>query len=227
MTSERGTKHSILHFLLEEGTATVQQLVEFTGVNIRTLRNAISHSMDHALIQRADEPRTNPALYGLTRLGTEEAIRLSALVVKELQSVVDSQPKPQGRVGDVATDVATTTAQAVELGANAHGWTFAAEQASPPPPNDPSDLRNWLTKRHIDATPPSTIRPALSEHLVQVKADSLVLEAVDTVCAMNSRGELAIDLGDGHQVKFQADQALIVKRFLANTSVLEELHSMN
>ncbi len=50
-----------------------------------------------------------------------------------------------------------------------------------------------------------------------------VLEAADMVMAMNSRGEFVIDLGGGDLVKFPPSQALSLKRFLDNTSVLEEL----
>lgn len=50
-----------------------------------------------------------------------------------------------------------------------------------------------------------------------------VMEASDMVMAMNSRGEFVIDLGGGDLVKFPPSQALSLKRFLDNTSVLEEL----
>lgn len=50
-----------------------------------------------------------------------------------------------------------------------------------------------------------------------------VLEADDMVCAINSRGDFVIDLGDGDLVKFPPAQALYLKRFLDNTSMLEEL----
>lgn len=50
-----------------------------------------------------------------------------------------------------------------------------------------------------------------------------IFEADDMVMAINSRGEFVIDLGDGDLVKFPPAQALCLKRFLDNTSVLEEL----
>lgn len=50
-----------------------------------------------------------------------------------------------------------------------------------------------------------------------------VMEASYMVMAMNSRGEFVIDLGGGDLVKFPPSQALSLKRFLDNTSVLEEL----
>lgn len=50
-----------------------------------------------------------------------------------------------------------------------------------------------------------------------------VMEASDMVMAINSRGEFVIDLGGGDLVKFPPSQAMSLKRFLDNTSVLEEL----
>lgn len=52
-----------------------------------------------------------------------------------------------------------------------------------------------------------------------------ILEADDMVMALNSRGEFVIDLGGGDLVKFPPAQALCLKRFLDNTSVLEDLAS--
>jgi hypothetical protein len=47
----------------------------------------------------------------------------------------------------------------------------------------------------------------------------------DLVCAMNSHGELALDLGDGRNIKFPPAQAYYLKHFLVNTTVLEHLMS--
>jgi hypothetical protein len=50
-------------------------------------------------------------------------------------------------------------------------------------------------------------------------------EATDLVCALNSRGELALDLGEAVLVKFKPLQALILSRFLAGNTVLEQMHA--
>ncbi len=50
-----------------------------------------------------------------------------------------------------------------------------------------------------------------------------VLEANDLVCAINSRGELVIDLGEDTLIKFPPVQALALHTFLGNTSVLQNL----
>jgi len=50
-----------------------------------------------------------------------------------------------------------------------------------------------------------------------------VIRVDDLVCAMNSRGELALDLDEARQMVFPPAQALYLKRFLVNTSVLEAL----
>jgi hypothetical protein len=57
-----------------------------------------------------------------------------------------------------------------------------------------------------------------------------LLEIDDLVCAINSRGELALDLGDGGPVKcirFSPERAYLLKKFLDNTSVLEQLKEEN
>lgn len=50
-----------------------------------------------------------------------------------------------------------------------------------------------------------------------------VLRVDDLVCAMNSRGELALDLDQARQVVFPPAQALYLMRFLVNTTILEAL----
>lgn len=51
---------------------------------------------------------------------------------------------------------------------------------------------------------------------------SKTLVQSDLVCAINSRGEFVLDLGTS-VIQFAPSQALVLKRFLDNTSVLEEL----
>ncbi len=45
----------------------------------------------------------------------------------------------------------------------------------------------------------------------------------DLVCALNSRGELALDVGDEVLVKFKPKHALVLTRFLAGNTVLEQM----
>lgn len=52
-----------------------------------------------------------------------------------------------------------------------------------------------------------------------------LIEAADLVLAINSRGEFVIDLGQGDLVRFPPAQALQLKRFLVNTTVLENLEA--
>jgi hypothetical protein len=73
------------------------------------------------------------------------------------------------------------------------------------------------------STPPA-VEPAVREAIAaSLETAPSVLEANDLVCAINSRGELVLDLGDEDIVRFPPAQALYLKRFLDNTSVLEEL----
>lgn len=61
--------------------------------------------------------------------------------------------------------------------------------------------------------------------LIPVKPVALQIDATDLVCALNSRGELALDLGDEVLIKFKPQQALVLARFLAGNTVLEQMHA--
>jgi hypothetical protein len=47
----------------------------------------------------------------------------------------------------------------------------------------------------------------------------------DLVCAMNSLGELALDLGEERVITFPPAKAYLLKQFLVNTTVLEQIQS--
>lgn len=49
------------------------------------------------------------------------------------------------------------------------------------------------------------------------------LEAIDPVCAVNSRGELAIDLGGGDVVKFPPAQTRALRRFLLGCPFIDQV----
>jgi hypothetical protein len=51
------------------------------------------------------------------------------------------------------------------------------------------------------------------------------IDVTDLVCALNSRGELALDLGDDVLVRFKPKHALVLTRFLAGNTVLEQMHA--
>ncbi len=59
----------------------------------------------------------------------------------------------------------------------------------------------------------------------QSKPEALQIDAEDVVCALNSRGELALDVGGNVLIKFKPRQALIVTRFLAGNTALEQMHA--
>lgn len=168
----------ILELLMEDGTLTVRQLMDAAGwTEPHIPRGALAQLMSKALVQRVDVPRTNPAVYGLTKLGIERAIELAA-------------------AGTVAEASGGTTG-AEQQAAAQHGWALAAEESAP------------------SSGAPAVPAPATHEPAV-VHADALV-------CAINSRGELALDFAVGPPVQLPPAQALALKRFLDNTSVLEEL----
>lgn len=67
--------------------------------------------------------------------------------------------------------------------------------------------------------------PVAPDARIDIKVPNvpLKLDARDLVCALNSRGELALDLGDEVLIKFKPRQALVLTRFLAGTTVLEQM----
>jgi hypothetical protein len=58
---------------------------------------------------------------------------------------------------------------------------------------------------------------------INVQPVPLQIDVTDLVCALNSRGELALDLGDEVLIKFKPKHALVLTRFLAGTTVLEQM----
>ncbi len=115
----------------------------------------------------------------------------------------------------------------------------AADKPAPAPqPVFPKSASGTSGAKTTDvATPAGTANPGilgfaidnqpgspLLRELLHTQVVPSVTEASDMVCAMNSRGELAIDLdGTGDVITFPPAQALALKQFLDNTSILEEL----
>lgn len=99
------------------------------------------------------------------------------------------------------------------------GWAVAPAQASGPECEAGLDLE---PRAEHAALAPNAPEAAYAEPAGETTPVELI-EVDDLVCAMNSRGELALDLGDGRNIKFPPPQAYYLKRFLANTTVLEQL----
>lgn len=78
-----------------------------------------------------------------------------------------------------------------------------------------------------EAAPTRKVQPAAATSAAPDDDITRVeLEATDLVCALNSRGELALELADGGPlVKFKPKAALILTRFLAGNTVLEQMHA--
>jgi hypothetical protein len=210
MTTELGLRHSILHLIMEEGTATFVQMCEFTGSPTSSVRNALSATLRKVLVRRVDNPRTNPAHYGLTPQGIEEAIRLSGEIANEARAVNESKPADAAdkRTPTAAADRGLESAWAPA--ARALGWQQIADEPA----------QHFTVSQQDQETGP---QGELDRNAAQASGTPIVLTAQDPVCAMNSKGEFAIDLGNGRHVSFKAADALVVKRFLDNTSVLEDL----
>ena len=58
---------------------------------------------------------------------------------------------------------------------------------------------------------------------LQLPSGPLALDATDLVCALNSRGELVLDLGDEVIVRFRPEFSLVLQRFMAGNTFLEQM----
>jgi transposase len=101
------------------------------------------------------------------------------------------------------------------------GWAVAPAQQPAPEGEAEPDLQPRI--EHA-ALAPNAPEDAYAEPAGEAATVELI-EVDDLVCAMNSHGELALDLGDGRNIKFPPAQAYYLKHFLVNTTVLEHLMS--
>lgn len=70
-------KPSALWHLMEEGTCTSKRLAALTGwTPYKTLRS-LDLLINQCLASRVDNPRKNPATYGLTKEGIEAALQVN------------------------------------------------------------------------------------------------------------------------------------------------------
>jgi hypothetical protein len=121
-----------------------------------------------------------------------------------------------GRSGGVSKAAKTSLDRAFAQSPQSVGWALAPSETK---------AREPETSRPSAETCASD-RGTKGEVLdTSVKPVSLQIEVTDLVCALNSRGELALDLGDDVLVKFKPKHALVLTRFLAGTTVLEQMHA--
>lgn len=106
----------------------------------------------------------------------------------------------------------------------------AAPVAPPKPAKDALAAGGDLGRRpalaeaaRVQSTEVSTLQTA--QPPIELKQTTVVsVESADgLVCAINSRGELALDLSNETVIKFTPQSALALKRFLDNTTILEAL----
>lgn len=107
--------------------------------------------------------------------------------------------EPLSTVERVDTTISATTAD--ERAALSLGWQVSGDL----PTNDELAHKAVLAEA-IEPTPAQRLH-----------------EATDAVCAINSRGELAIDIGDGEIVTFPPKRALALRQFLVGCAFLETI----
>lgn len=206
-------RNSVLWHTMQEGTVTVKKLAELTGWNILQTRDALTKTTDKALLNRL-HPRKNPAEYGLTPMGIEQALQVNARHVEFASSEAA-----------VAAILPITTPPLPEP-------AQAASPSAPEPLIDPARSSAFdsilqlsgLTKEEFAAPPVTEVQPQAFGWAEQA-AQPKYFQAEDLVCAINSKGELVLDLGDANNivVQFKPAQALKLQSFLDNVSLLYEL----
>lgn len=82
---------------------------------------------------------------------------------------------------------------------------------------DVEAMLGWQVQKAAEAEAPESEDSGLVPDPMHIEVEG------DIVCAINSLGELVIDMDDQVLVKLYPDQAIALKRFLGNTSILEEL----
>ncbi|MCA0213101.1 MAG: hypothetical protein LCH79_07995 [Proteobacteria bacterium] len=139
---------------------------------------------------------------------------------EDFDGLVWDGASPQANVSPVAAPKATPAPSPRPAPAT-------APVAPPKPARDALAAGGDLGRRPLHAEPDPVERKAEKaiEAAAELKRPTVlnVLRADDMVCAMNSRGELALDLANDTVLKFTPASALALKRFLDNTTVLESL----
>lgn len=201
-------RNTLLWHTMEEGTVSVKSLAALTGWTPLYSREAITKAVDADLMARAI-PKAHPATYGLTPRGIVEAQKVERSEVEFAQgtdtsALVAETYRPLPKVE--ATGMFDQLCAAVGVGV-----TTAANEPEP----SPEPVSGAVT----DPAPTSYGWVASNDVPKVFEADD------DLVCAINSKGELVIDLGGANNivVQFPPKQALALQSFLDNTSLLYEL----
>lgn len=179
--------------------------------------------------------------FNFTTGGTAPVAELSPAPERRPVPWEANNPKTPWRQSTTGRSAGATAAVAAPAGQPSTTWT--APQMLNLPVVEMSQGQETATLLKVKATGFPPLLPEFSEAL-KASADeptpqaagtapqaygwaaaepSQTLVADDLVCAINSRGEFVLDLGGDQIVRFPPAQALVLKRFLDNTSVLEEL----
>lgn len=197
-------RNSLLWHAMEEGTVSAQQLSGLTGWTTLTARTALVKGVAAGLMARA-LPKAHPATYGLTHLGIAEAQK-----VEPGQVDFASQEYAQAAIAEFLTGEPAARAAAAETDVRPVFDQLCEAVAFKPEPTEPAPMPGAI---------PQSFGWTASNDVPKV------FEAEDVVCAINSKGELVIDLGGANNivVQFPPKQALVLQSFLDNTSLLYEL----
>lgn len=218
MTSAINRRTSVLWHTMQEGTVTVKKLSGLTGWTILHTRDAIVKSVDKALLQRL-HPRKNPAEYGLTPMGIERALEIDARHVEFADATTAAAALPPINPPPLPAEAAASPS------APAPAPWFEPKCIPAMGTLNPSVLASGLAKGEPGVATVTAPQPQAFGWAERRTTQPKYFEAEDLVCAINSQGELVLDLGDANNivVQFGPAQALKLQRFLDNVSLLYEL----
>lgn len=180
-------------------------------IRIAVLRGGVS-MFDYRFSAAWKPQESDFALCTAAGAGTAPQATLSPVSAPAPKAVPAAAKAPEAPAAPVALPSAPKPA----------GAPKSPTPAAPAAPASMPTLENWLRR-------PAELGFALTPEEPAPRGDDdseepfTILADANMVCALNSRGELAIDMGKSGVLKFKPAEALSIKRFLENTSVLEEL----
>ena len=208
MTGPRTSRRpTLLWHLLEEGSATIAALCVLTGWSRLDVHRAIKVLNRSGLLTVAREPGRRNVIYALTAAGIEEANKVERCDVHFAEQT------------ELERQASRAAAEALGWQPRTH-WAAQPPMAKPAPASAPAPAP--------DAAAPSAAAPAVciegwAAYREQAARMPAWLQPADPVYAVNSRGELLIEWGDsGMQLRLTQAHALALRRFLDNTSAVEE-----
>ncbi len=202
------------------------QLAHLCGSTAEAIDQALSPLVDAGKLQRVPTQRAGVDMFtyrfGALWVPKDSDFQFADATAAPKAGISPvAPPKSKAKAAPAPAPISPPPAPAPAAPAASPALAETSKQASTPATSSASTQESSLGFR--DATD-LTETPDTLNVLVGDLQPALI-EAADLVLAINSRGEFVIDLGQGDLVRFPPAQALQLKRFLVNTTVLENLEA--